>query len=192
MRLLCKMAAFLALVVLISCGGVPTDEPTDAIKIAELAHEIAALGPKVDPEEARRAARIAVSYPRQLAISYQITDSPIVHNAKVNRGARPRGLCWHWAEDLEKRLAQEGFVTLDLHRAIANYRTAFRIEHSTVIVSRRGGRMESGLVLDPWRWGGTLYWGPVRNDTAYPWRPQREVLADKRRRHAGSRAVKSH
>ena len=62
-------------------------------------------------------------------------------------GLKPRGLCWHWAEDIERRLRAEDFQTLDLHRAIANANN-IRIEHSTTIVSRRGDGMYDGLVLD--------------------------------------------
>lgn len=185
MRVLAKIGFLLVAMGLAACASPPVDGPSDAAKIAQLTQAIIALGPEVDPQEAQRAARIAVDYPRQLAVAYQISDPPITHNRKVNLGLRPRGLCWHWAEDMQRRLVAEEFVTLDLHRAIANYRTAFRIEHSTVIVSARGDDMFDGLVLDPWRWGGLLYWGPVDEDLSYPWRPQAEVLADKRLRRLG-------
>jgi hypothetical protein len=137
--------------------------------------EIRALGAYVDPEEARRAARIAFQHTHQLALEYEITDPPLIHNTKVNMGLKPRGLCWHWAEDLEARLAEENFRTLSLHRAIANADNPFRIDHSTVIVSRRGDTMFEGVVLDPWRKGGVLHWTPTRADADYDWRPRAEV-----------------
>ena len=141
---------------------------------------IAGLGPGVDPDEAVRAARIAYRHTDDLARAYEITDPPLVHNTKVNMGLRPRGLCWHWAEDMEKRLAAEGFRTLSLHRAIANADNPYRIDHSTVIVSRRGDGMFDGLVLDPWREGGRLTWVGVREDDRYNWVPRQEVFARKR------------
>ncbi|MEO1238989.1 MAG: hypothetical protein AAFW64_04855, partial [Pseudomonadota bacterium] len=88
-------------------------------EIAALETGILALGPDIDPLEARRAAQIAYDYTRQLAIEYEITDAPLIHNTKVNMGWKPRGLCWHWAEDMETRLNAEGFETLEMHRAIA-------------------------------------------------------------------------
>ena len=92
----------------------------------------AALATDIDPDEADRAARIAYSHTAQLAQEYQITDPPLIHNAKVNKGLRPRGLCWHWAEDIERRLLQENFQTLTLHRAIANADNPFphRSQHN--------------------------------------------------------------
>jgi len=162
-----------------SPGGPP---PPNQQEILELAQVIRALGDDVDPEEADRAAHIAYEYPLQLAQEYQVTDSALIHNMKVNNGTRPRGLCWHWAQDMETRLKQENFQTLDLHRAIANSNMLLRIDHSTVIVSSRGDTMYEGLVLDPWRYSGELHWTPPREDSSYAWRPREEVLAEKRER----------
>ncbi|MEX3315284.1 hypothetical protein [Sulfitobacter sp. PS-8MA] len=145
-------------------------------EIAALAQAIEGLSPAVDPEEAARAARIAYRHTHALAIAYEITDPPLIHNVKVNSGRKPRGLCWHWAEDLEKRLKAEGFATLDMHRAIANGDTRLLIDHSTAIISAAGAPMQAGLVLDPWRGSGELFWSPVLSDPRYDWEPREEVL----------------
>ncbi|WP_328803226.1 hypothetical protein [Ruegeria haliotis] len=167
-------------------AGCATPPPSDGQDVQRLAAEIRNLGPDVDPSEADRAARIAYSYTAQLAQAYQITDPPLIHNAKVNKGLRPRGLCWHWAEDIERRLQQENFQTLTMHRAIANADNPFRIDHSTAIVSRRGDSMNDGVVLDPWRYGGVLFWSPLVEDTRYEWVP-REVVLEKRRQEQVTR-----
>ncbi|WP_254428941.1 hypothetical protein [Ruegeria arenilitoris] len=167
----------LAILGLGACSSAP---PARSDDVARLAAQIQALGPEVDPEEAQRAARVTYAYTAQLAQEYQITDPPLIHNAKVNKGLRPRGLCWHWAEDIERRLKQENFRTLTLHRAIANADNPFRIDHSTAIISRRGDSMYDGVVLDPWRYGGVLFWSPLREDTRYDWVP-RDIVLEKRR-----------
>ncbi|WP_417719333.1 hypothetical protein [Salipiger sp.] len=161
----------------------PPDQlpPVRASEVAALTRTILALGPHVDPEEAARAAEVALTYPRKLAVAYEITDPPYLHNIKVNQGKRPRGLCYQWADDMEARLRQEQFRTLTLHRAIANSDNPLRIEHSTVIVSAAGDTMWEGIVLDPWRNGGILYWGPVLDDHKYPWKPRQQVFDEKRR-----------
>ncbi len=171
------LACVLALVTLSACATPPASTGDE---VQRLATEIRSLGPDIDPEEADRAARIAYSYTAQLVQEYEITDPPLIHNAKVNKGLRPRGLCWHWAEDIERRLKQENFQTLDLHRAIANADNPFRIDHSTAIISRKGETMYDGVVLDPWRYGGVLFWSPLIDDTKYEWVP-REVVLEKRR-----------
>ncbi len=133
------------------------------------------MGPGIDPEEAARAAALAFAHTRTLAQQYQITDSPLVHNTKVNLGLKPRGLCWHWAEDMEKRLDAEGFQTLEMNRAIAEGR-GLRIDHSTAIISRIGDGFAKGVVLDPWRNGGVLFFAPVVEDTRYAWEAREVVL----------------
>ena len=162
------------------CGVSPEKRtPAGEVEVAELRHAIMALGPGIDPEEADRAARVSFAHTRELAIAYQITDSPLVHNTKVNMGLRPRGLCWHWAEDMEKRLNQEDFQTLVIHRAIASADNPFRIDHSTAIVSRKGDDYRQGIVLDPWRLGGVLTFARTLEDTDYDWQPRDEVLERK-------------
>jgi len=145
--------------------------------VARLEAGLLALGPEVDPEEAARAARIAFEYTGVLAREYEITDPPLVHNTKVNMGLRPRGLCWHWAEDMEKRLLAENFQTLDVLRAIANSESDWLIDHSTALLAPRGGSLEQAMVLDPWRYGGRLAWATVPEDTRYDWVPQEVVHA---------------
>ena len=172
-----------AVMVLAACGAKEL-APVSQGEIARLEARILALGPEVDAEEAARAARIALFYPRQLRAEYGVTDGPLVHNTKVNAGTRPRGLCWHWAEDMQKRLAFEAFQTLDLHRAIANSDVAFRIDHSTVLISAAGDTMQEALILDPWRFGGELYVGTLEEDVRYKWLPQTEVLRKRAEKQA--------
>ena len=160
-----------------ACGSAPekraTGSPAD---VADLTRTMLGMGPEVDPEEARHAAQVAFDHTRTLAIQYQITDPPLIHNTKVNMGLKPRGLCWHWAEDMERRLDAESFETLDMHRAIAVGR-GVRIDHSTAIISRKGDPYQEGVVLDPWRQGGTLFFAPVADDTRYFWEAREVVLA---------------
>ena len=184
LRAICVLAGLL---VLAGCGVPPEKRlPAGEPEIAELRSQIMALGPEVDAEEADRAARIAFLHTRELALAYQITDPPLIHNTKVNMGLRPRGLCWHWAEDMEKRLDAEGFETLEMHRAIANAEARFRIDHSTAIISRKGDGYLQGVVLDPWRLGGVLTHVPTLEDPDYDWDAQQDVL-ERRRLEALSR-----
>ena len=148
-------------------------------EVKRLENYILKMRDDVDPVEAARAATIAFDHTRTLAIQYEITDPPLVHNTKVNLGLKPRGLCWHWAEDMENRLNAEGFKTLQMNRAIAEGR-GVRIDHSTAIISAAGDGFTRGVVLDPWRNGGELFFAPVVEDTRYFWEA-REVVLGRRR-----------
>jgi hypothetical protein len=85
---------------------------------------------------------------------------------------------------MQKRLMAERFETLDLHRAIANSDVALRIDHSTVLISAAGDSMQQALILDPWRFGGELYFGTLAEDTKYKWLPQTEVLRKRAEKQA--------
>lgn len=151
-------------------------------RIDELQLAILSMGQNIDRSEARHAATIAIEYPLELAREYEISDPPLVHNMLVNLGVKPRGLCTDWTTDLLTRLREERFHSLDLHWGIANYQSAFRIEHSTVIISARDQSLQQGLVLDPWRNSGQLFWAKTDEDPAYQWYPQAEIHALKRER----------
>lgn len=155
----------------------------EAANIAALKQAFLDLGPGVDPEEAGRAAYVAYTYVAQLVVEYEIDSGPLAHNTAVNFGTKPRGLCWHWAHDMDARLQRENFRTLEIHRAIANY-DSIRLEHSTTILGRRGDSMEDSLVLDPWRDAGDLYWSLVREDGRYDWTERSKVFAWKKAQKA--------
>lgn len=172
------MLGGLGLATLLAGCGVP--ESARRPDQAGLAAALKNLDPdRVDSEEAERVARISYHYPLELRTEYGVTDGPLLHNTKVNQGLRPRGLCWHWADDLETRLRQEHLETLTLHRAIANHDN-LRIEHSTVLISARGASWQEAIVLDPWRYGGFLYWSAVPDDSRYRWEERSLVFAGKR------------
>ncbi len=49
-----------------------------------------------------------------------------------------------------------------------------------MIVSAAGDPLQQGIVLDPWRNSGELFWAPTLTDIDYPWQPRAEILALKR------------
>lgn len=183
LRRLSQALFLVAALALAACGAPPPGGPEAAnpAEVARLASAVASFGPGVDEAEAARLAQIAHDYPRQLAREYNVTDPPLVHNTKVNLGLRDRGLCYQWADDIEARLRQEGFETLEFHRAIAND-YSIRIGHSVVIVSRRGDPMHQGIVLDGWRNGGRLFWSRTTEDPRYEWVPRDVVFEQRRQR----------
>jgi len=165
-------------------SSVPTELAPNAAqqRIDELSLALMALGDDIDSDEARRAATIAIEYPLVLAREYQVSDPPLVHNVLVNLGVKPRGLCVDWTADLMARLYEERLRSFELHWGVANYESAFRIEHSTVIISARGDSLQQGLVLDPWRYSGQLFWAKTPQDAEYDWKPHADIQALKRQR----------
>ncbi|HEX8076346.1 MAG TPA: hypothetical protein VF511_00915 [Chthoniobacterales bacterium] len=128
---------------------------------------IAALGPRVDPEEARRVAEIAYTIGRELKKDWKVVWPPGVMNFLVNTGQRKGGLCFQFAERLLWRLSEHKWETLEFHWAESFERTAS--EHNVIVVTAKGQNFSRGIILDNWRYGGRLVWGAVVDDPHYDW-----------------------
>jgi hypothetical protein len=136
-------------------------------KIAALRNDLAALNGLTNLTEAGQLAETAISYSYHLAEEYRLVRPPILHNLLVRIGLRDRGLCYQWTEDLMRRLYLLELKNFQLHWGVAYRGSEFR-EHNTVVVTARGQPFAYGIVLDPWRNSGELYWARVKNDS-YPW-----------------------
>ena len=150
------------------------DPVSGSIDVDELAQAIREPEPGGDPVEARRATEISYSYSRQLKQNWNVTDSAIIHNAKVISGFHECGFCNDWAQAKSAPLRQENFGTLDLHRA-TSLPTALRIIHHSALINSKGDSKYDGIILDPWRNSGVLHWASVREDTKINWQPRPDV-----------------
>lgn len=136
-------------------------------RLQMLAGRLRALGPNVDPAEARRVAATALQTSLAQRRDYEVTGGAIAHNLAVASGEKRRGLCVHWTRDLLDALRALDLRTFTLYWGIANEGNVLS-EHSTVVIAARGGGFHEGLVLDGWRYSGCLYWGAVTTDR-YRW-----------------------
>ncbi len=172
------------LVVLLGCatanvyypGQAPADPTSPAQQSKALAYwenvkrlewELNALGPAVDSIEARRVAETAIRESAILAEEYQLVRPAVGHNLLVVMGVKDRGLCYQWTEDLMKRLEALELKSFQLHWAVAYPGSNLR-EHNCVVISVAGQPFSKGILFDPWRHSGNLFWTSVVKDT-YPW-----------------------
>jgi hypothetical protein len=128
---------------------------------------IVALAPNIDPEEARRVAAIAYTIGRELKKEWKVVWPPGLQNFLVNTKQRKGGLCFQFAERLLLRLNEQKWETLEFHWAESFERTAS--EHNVIVVTAKGQSFYQGIILDNWRYGGRLVWGPVIEDPHYKW-----------------------
>jgi len=141
--------------------------PDDEKKIVELYNAIMTLGPNIIPSEAKFVAREAVLYPKVLANRYKLASPPLYHNVLVNYGKRPRGLCYQWTRDMGLQINRP-MKSLHFMHGVA-FRRNYWKEHSTLVVAAKGKGLKDGIILDPWRHSGTLFWSRVKDDKKYPW-----------------------
>jgi hypothetical protein len=175
-----KIFIFLLLLFLSSCatshtgiqkaliGNLQGLPPETLNKIETLEHDLKGLGSNTDPAEARKLAETGIVYSLFLADEYRLFGQPHIHNILVNIGLKERGLCFQWAEDLMKQFKTFNLKTFSLHEAVAYKGQKFH-EHNTVVVTAKGKDFYEGIVFDPWRDSGDLFWVPVKADK-YPWK----------------------
>ena len=137
-------------------------------KIGLLQDDLAALNQQADLLEAGQVAETAITYSDQLAEEYHLVRPAVLHNVLTRVGLKDRGLCYHWTEDLLKQLQSLDLRTYQLHWGVA-YRGSELREHNSVVITARGQAFEKGMVLDPWRNSGDLYWALIKSDR-YPWK----------------------
>ncbi|KAG1665765.1 Capsule polysaccharide export protein KpsS [Nymphon striatum] len=142
-------------------------DSADNQKIDSLYNAIMTLGSNIEPSEAQFVAREAVLYPKVLANRYKLASPPLYHNVLVNYGRRPRGLCYQWTHDMGKQINRP-MKSLQFFHGVA-FRRNYWKEHSTLVVAAKGKGVPDGIVLDPWRNSGNLFWSRVKDDKKYPW-----------------------
>jgi len=182
--ILLLIAALLSACVSAHHRGQPTsnsDTPDNSLEVlayrehlTSLQNDLAALNSQLNIVEAGRVAQTAITYSSYLVEEYELVRPPALHNVLVRIGLKDRGLCYHWTVDLMKQLDLLELQSYQLYWGVAHRGSELR-EHNSVVVAARGQRFEEGIVLDPWRNSGELYWTPVKNDR-YPWkeRPRSE------------------
>jgi len=155
----------------VATGGDNDGPPAYFEKVAALSNDLAALNGHANLTEAGELAETAIGYSYHLAGEYRVVRPAIFHNLLVRIGLKDRGLCYQWTEDLMNRLDLMQLNSFQLHWGVA-YRGSELREHNTVVVTARGQPFEEGIVLDPWRNSGDLFWARVKNDH-YPWQARR-------------------
>ena len=159
-------------------GSDPPDKRPDIPAYREqltlLQNDLAALNGQTNIVEAGQVAQTALTYSSYLAEEYRLVRPAVLHNVLVRIGLKERGLCHHWTVDLIKQLERLELQSYRLYWGVAHRGSELR-EHNSVVVAAKGQRFDEGIVLDPWRNSGELYWALVKGDR-YPWqeRPRSE------------------
>jgi len=136
-------------------------------KVEQLTIELTHLSDTVDYQEARLFAYEALLYPQTLVDRYGLVYPPTFHNFLINTGFKERGLCYQWSEDMITHLKGLKYQSFDLRWGVAN-KGEFD-EHNSVVVVAKGAPFRTGILIDPWRKSGVLYWAKLIDDPEYKW-----------------------
>jgi hypothetical protein len=137
----------------------------DERSVEDLAKALTKLAPDVDPAEAGQISVTAHTTARKLARDYHVVLNPEFQAFLVNVGARKRGWCGHWAQDIGTRLKQLKPRTLVLHWGVAYDHTSS--ENNCLVITARNQPFKDGIILDGWRRAGRLFWCKVIKDDEY-------------------------
>ncbi|HEY9190793.1 MAG TPA: hypothetical protein VIM88_07990 [Sulfurovum sp.] len=132
------------------------------------------LDSNIPPSEAEQLSKDIFHRTQLLTKEFALTSPPVFHNFLVNVGLRDKGLCFHWSDALYIYLSEKRYASFEFHLAGANIGEYF-YEHNALVVVAKGGKVEEGVLIDPWRDSGELFFSTVKNDDAYRWhhRPAR-------------------
>ena len=156
-------------------AGCAVDAPKASIsKVDELSHLLASLDRDIPPSEARQLSAEIFSKTQELTEVFELTSPPQFHNFLVTIGIRDKGLCYHWSDTLYLHLSKKKYDAFEFHLMGANIGQYFR-EHNALVVVAKGGEIKEGIIIDPWRESGELYFSKVADDPEYQWqhRPMR-------------------
>jgi len=139
-----------------------------------------ALSPTVETAEAGRLSDLAFGLSTRTAREVEAIDPPVKLTRDLHVGLKTSSFCHAWADRFFGALRAEPFDSLELHAVMSPTRTLHPIEHSAVIVTARGQPLAGGVLLDPCRHEGRLYWRRAAEDSAFDWQPRDAVLWEKR------------
>lgn len=134
----------------------------------KLAILLSSLNNKVNKKEAKILSNEMFKQSQFLKESYDLVSPPLFQNFLVNIGLKDKGLCWQFAYDMLKHAKSLDLKSFDYYIGGANIGDYWR-EHTTLVVTCKDCNFSDGIVLDPWRNSGELFYSKVKNDTQYVW-----------------------
>ncbi|MBD3789976.1 MAG: hypothetical protein IE885_06395 [Campylobacterales bacterium] len=123
----------------------------------------------ISKDEARHLATDIFTETGALIKEFDLVSPPLFHNLLVNTGLRKGGLCYQWSDALYAHLRAENYQDFDFHLAVAN-KGEYLGEHNALVVVPKGGQVEEGVIIDPWRNSGKLYFSRFKEDKEYHWK----------------------
>ena len=145
-----------------------TKSPHKPLHVRSLEQTIFNIKTTINQTDAKTLANEMIYYSAKLKEQYKLVTPPLFHNFLVNMGVKKRGLCWHFAYDMLAHAKKQNLTSFDYYIGGANINDYWE-EHNSLIVTCKGCKFEQGVVLDPWRNSGNLYYSYVKDDKKYIW-----------------------
>ena len=154
-------------------GCVVTEPSVSKTKITQLSTLLQSLDKSIPQDEAMHLSQDIFHETQKLTKEFELTSPPLFHNSLVNIGIREKGLCYHWSDALYAHFSQKKYSHFEFHLVGANIGEYF-LEHNALVVVRKGGSIKNGILIDPWRDSGKIYFSRVVEDKKYQWKHREE------------------
>ena len=161
-----RLIIVLATIFLVGCSvKLPSTPSSDTTKLTKL---LLSIDRDIPQNEAQRLARDIYFKTQKLTQEFELVSPPLWHNFLVNSGIRKKGLCYHWSDALFIYLKNRDYPSFEFHLVGANI-GKYWSEHNAIVVVAKGAKIEDGIIIDPWRNSGRLYYSHIQKDSEYQW-----------------------
>ena len=150
-------------------------QPPNENRLDALTLLLQSMDTAISQQEAQKLSKDIFQKTQALTKEFEMTSPPQYHNFLVNIGLKDKGLCYHWSDTLYAYFTHKSYPSFEFHLVGANI-GKYWTEHNVMVIVVKGMPVEDGIVIDPWRNPGKLYFSKVKDDYKYHWkhRPKRE------------------
>ncbi len=149
-------------------GCVVTSPSPSESKTRELSKLLQTLDRSIPVEASLQLSHDIFNETAKLTKEFELTSPPWFHNFLVNVGVRKKGLCYHWSDALYVHFLEKNDPYFEFHLVGAHIGEYF-FEHNALVAVAKNGKVLEGVLVDPWRDSGTLYFSKVNKDKKYKW-----------------------
>lgn len=160
---------FLFSFVLIGCSVKPISTPNTQ-SLSTLLHTI---DPSIPKAQSQALAKDIYKHTHTLTQVFKLTSPPQYHNFLITIGVKEKGLCYHWSDALFLHLNTPKYPSFSFHLMGANIGNYWN-EHNTLLITSKNKPISKGIIIDPWRNSGVLYFEKVLKDENYEWVHRRD------------------
>jgi hypothetical protein len=155
---------FLLAFILGACT-VKVSPPSENNALSRLLSSLNSSIPKV---QSHALAKEIYAQTQRLSKEFHLTSPPQYHNFLVNIGIKEKGLCYDWSDALYLHLKHQNYFAFDFHLMGANIGDYWR-EHNVLLIVAKGKPIDTGIIIDSWRYSGKVYFAKLKEDRKYFW-----------------------
>ncbi len=151
----------------IACTVTPSSVTQN--RVESLSILLQSLDSSISFKEAKSLSHEIFQETAKLRKKFNPTSPARFNNFLINAGVKEKGLCYDWSDALYLHFSKKEYASFEFHLLVA-HKGKYFYEHNTLVVVAKGGNVLEGIVIDPWRNSGNLYFSKVNEDKKYEWR----------------------